>query len=271
MTAQAAAGGGPGLDVEHRSGVAWLTLNRPDSLNSLDVALKEALITALEAAAGDHAVRAVALTGAGRGFCVGQDLRELRDAYNAGEAPDFPALLERHYAPAIRLLAGMAKPTVAVVNGVAAGAGMSLALACDLRLAASAARFRLAFSGIALVPDAGATWHLPRLVGLSKAMEIALLGDWVDADEALRIGLVNRVYPTEELAARAEETLVAMATGPTLALAGTKALLRSNVDRDLDQALAAEAQGQAAAGRTKDHLEGVRAFLDKRPPEFLGA
>ncbi len=221
-----APGGGPGLDVEHRSGVAWLTLKRPDSLNSLDVALKEALVTALRAAADDHAVRAVALTGAGRGFCVGQDLRELRDAYNAGESPDFPALLERHYAPVIRQLAGMAKPTVAVVNGVAAGAGMSLALACDLRLAASTARFRLAFSGIALVPDAGATWHLPKLVGLSRALEIALLGDWVDADEARRIGLVNRVYPTEELAARAEEVLVTLACGPTLALAGTKALER---------------------------------------------
>jgi len=271
MSKRGVAGGGPELAVEHRAGVAWLTLNRPDSLNSLDVGVKEALITALETAAGDHAVRAVALTGAGRGFCVGQDLRELRDAYDAGESPDFPALLERHYAPVIRLLAGMAKPTVAVVNGVAAGAGMSLALACDLRLAASTARFRLAFSGIALVPDAGATWHLPKLVGLSKAMEIALLGDWVDADEALRIGLVNRVYRIEELAARVEEVLAALAAGPTLALAGTKALLRSNLDVDLDQALAAEAQGQAAAGCTKDHLEGVRAFLDKRPPEFLGA
>ena len=271
MSARAAAGGGPSLRVEHRKGVAWLRMNRPDSLNSLDAGLKEELITALEVAAGDHAVRAVALTGAGRGFCVGQDLRELRDAYSAGESPDFAALLERYYVPVIRLLTGMAKPTVAVVNGVAAGAGMSLALACDLRLAASTARLRLAFSGIALVPDAGATWHLPRLVGLSKAMEIALLGDWVDADEALRVGLVNRVYPSEELADRAEEVLVALAAGPTLALAGTKELLRANVDRDLAQALAAEGQGQAAAGRTKDHLEGVRAFLDKRPPEFLGA
>jgi 2-(1,2-epoxy-1,2-dihydrophenyl)acetyl-CoA isomerase len=270
MSAPAPPEGG-GLEVELRSGVAWLTLNRPGSLNSLDGPLKEALIAALEGAAGDSAVRAVALTGAGRGFCVGQDLRELQDAYSAGEAPDFPVLLERHYAPAIRLLARMAKPTVAVVNGVAAGAGMSLALACDLRLASSSARFRLAFSGIALVPDAGATWHLPRLIGLSRAMEIALLGDWVDADEALRIGLVNRVYPSDELAARAEEVLVGLASGPTVALAGTKALLRSNLDVDLDDGLTAEAQGQAAAGSTKDHLEGVRAFIEKRPPEFLGA
>ena len=263
--------GGAGLDTEHRSGVAWLTLNRPESLNSLDVRLKEALITALQAAAGDPAVRAVALTGSGRGFCVGQDLRELEGAYRGGESPDFPALLERHYAPAIRLLAGMPKPTVAVVNGVAAGAGVSLALACDLRLAGAATRFRLAFSGIGLVPDAGATWHLPRLVGLSRAMEIALLGDWMDAGEALRTGLVNRVYPTEELAARAEEVLTTLAAGPTLALARTKALLRSSLQAGLDQALAAEAEAQAASAQTNDHLEGVRAFLEKRPPKFLGA
>jgi 2-(1,2-epoxy-1,2-dihydrophenyl)acetyl-CoA isomerase len=267
----ATASEGAGLQVELRSGVIWLTLNRPDSLNSLDGPIKEALIGALETAAGDSAVRAVALTGAGRGFCVGQDLRELQDAYGAGETPDFPLLLERHYAPAIRLLAGMAKPTVAVVNGVAAGAGMSLALACDLRLASSSTRFRLAFSGIGLVPDAGATWHLPRLVGLSRAMDIALLGDWVDADEALRIGLVNRVFPADELAARAEDVLATLASGPTVALAATKALLRANLDASLDEALAAEGQGQATAGHTKDHMEGVRAFIEKRRPEFLGA
>jgi 2-(1,2-epoxy-1,2-dihydrophenyl)acetyl-CoA isomerase len=264
-------GESPGLDVETRAGVAWLTLNRPSSLNSLDVPLKEALIAALQAASDDHAVRAVALTGAGRGFCVGQDLRELEDAYTAGESPDFPVLLERHYAPAVRLLTGMPKPTVAVVNGVAAGAGMSLALACDLRLASSDARFRLAFSGIALVPDAGATWLLPRLVGLSKAMEIALLGDWMDAGEALRVGLVNRVYPADELISSAERALGGLAGGPTLALAATKALLRANLQVGLEEGLSAEARAQAEAGRTKDHLEGVRAFLEKRPPEFLGA
>jgi 2-(1,2-epoxy-1,2-dihydrophenyl)acetyl-CoA isomerase len=266
-----AAAAGTGLAVEHRAGVAWLTLNRPDSLNSLDAGLKEALVDALGAAAEDPAVRAVALTGAGRGFCVGQDLRELAGAYRSGGAPDFAQVLERHYAPVIRLLAGMPKPTVAVVNGIAAGAGMSLALACDLRLACSATRFRLAFAGIALVPDAGATWHLPRLVGLSKALETALLGEWIDADEALRVGLVNRVFPAEELAARAEEVLTTLASGPTLAFARTKALLRSNLQAGLDQALKAEAEAQAASGQTKDHLEGVAAFLEKRPPSFQGA
>ena len=260
-----------GLDVERRSGVAWLTLNRPDSLNSLDTAVKEALLAALGDAAEDAAVRAVALTGSGRGFCVGQDLRELSGVYREGRAPDFAEVLERHYAPVVRLLAGMPKPTVAVVNGIAAGAGMSLALACDLRLAGSDTRFRLAFSGIALVPDAGATWHLPRLVGLSRAMEMALLGDWVDAEEALRIGLVNRVFPAGELAERAEEVLATLASGPTLALARTKALFRANLQADLDGALAAEAQAQAVCGQSKDHLEGVTAFVEKRAPGFQGA
>ena len=267
----AAADDSAALLVEVRGGVTWLELNRPASLNALDVPLKEALIEALQRAADDPAVRAVALTGAGRGFCVGQDLRELEGAYAAGESPDFPALLERHYAPTVRLLAGMPKPTVAVVNGVAAGAGMSLALACDLRFAASDARFRLAFSGIALVPDAGATWSLPRLVGLSRAMEMALLGDWVEAEEALRFGLVNRVFPSDELIAGSERALQALAAGPTLALASAKALLRGNLQADLDDALAAEAIAQAEAGRGKDHAEGVRAFLEKRAPEFHGA
>jgi 2-(1,2-epoxy-1,2-dihydrophenyl)acetyl-CoA isomerase len=262
---------GAGLAVEQRAGVAWLTLSRPDSLNSLDTGVKEALVATLTAAAGDPAVRAVALTGSGRGFCVGQDLRELSGVYRSGGSPDFAEVLERHYAPVVRQFAGMPKPTVAVVNGIAAGAGMSLALACDLRLASSAARFRLAFAGIALIPDAGATWHLPRLVGLSRALEIALLGDWVEAEEALRIGLVNRVFPAEELTARAEELLATLASGPTLALARTKALLRSNLQVDLDRALQAEAQAQAASGRTKDHLEGLTAFLEKRPPRFQGA
>ena len=159
----------------------------------------------------------------------------------------------------------MPKPTVAVVNGVAAGAGVSLALACDLRLASSAARWRLAFSGIALIPDAGSTWHLPRLVGLSRAMEIALLGDWVDADQALQFGLVNRVWPDDDFAREAEAAVAALAAGPTLAFARTKALFRDHLAVDLAGALAGEAAAQVAAGQTKDHMEGVTAFLEKRP------
>jgi 2-(1,2-epoxy-1,2-dihydrophenyl)acetyl-CoA isomerase len=260
----------PPIDVRHRDGATWVELRRPENLNALDGPLKDALLAALREAAADPAVRAVALTGSGRAFCVGQDLKELEAAYREGRAADFADVLETHYAPIVRLLSGMPKPTVAVVNGVAAGAGMSLALACDLRLASSAARFRLAFAGIGLVPDAGSTWHLPRLVGLSRALELALLGDWVDAEAALACGLVSRVWPAEEFAAQAEATVAALAAGPTVAFARTKALLRDSLQATLDEALAAEEKAQVAAGQTADHLEGVAAFLQKRQPRFQG-
>jgi len=259
------------LTVDRRGAATWLTIDRPEALNALDSPTKQALAEALSAASADPGVRAVALTGAGRAFCVGQDLRELEGAYREGRAPDLADALERHYAPICRLLAEMPKPTVAVVNGVAAGAGVSLALACDLRLASDAARWRLAFSGIALVPDAGSTWHLPRLVGLSRAMEIALLGDWVDANQALQFGLVNRVWPAGDFQREAEAAVAALAAGPTLAFARTKALFRDHLGTDLAGALAGEAEAQVASGQTKDHLEGVTAFLEKRPPTFQGA
>ena len=259
------------LSVRREGAATWITIDRPEALNALDGPTKEAMVEALGEAAEDPAVRAVALTGAGRAFCVGQDLRELEQAYREGRAPDLADALEHHYAPICRLLAGMPKPTVAVVNGVAAGAGVSLALACDLRLASDAARWRLAFSGIALVPDAGSTWHLPRVVGLSRAMEMALLGDWVDADQALAFGLANRVWPAEEFPRAAAAAVAALAAGPTLAFGRTKALLRDHLGTDLDGALAGEAEAQVASGQTKDHLEGVTAFLEKRPPTFQGA
>jgi 2-(1,2-epoxy-1,2-dihydrophenyl)acetyl-CoA isomerase len=261
----------PGLHVRHEDGAAWLTLDRPDALNALDLATKEALVAALHAAASDETVRAVALTGKGRAFCVGEDLRELRGAYQAGRAPQLGETLERHYAPIVALLAGMPKPTVALVNGVAAGAGASLALACDLRLASSAASFKLAFSGVGLVPDAGATWNLPRLVGLSTALRMALLDDPVKADEALALGLVSRVFPAEEFERLAAGTVAALAAGPTLAHARAKTLLRGVLQTDLGTALDAEAAAQRASGQTKDHLEGVAAFLEKRAPRFQGA
>jgi 2-(1,2-epoxy-1,2-dihydrophenyl)acetyl-CoA isomerase len=259
------------LDVRRDGAATWITLDRPETLNALDGPTREALVGSLREAAEDERVRAVALTGSGRAFCVGQDLREREQGYREGRAPDLAAALERHYAPICRLLAEMPKPTVAVLNGVAAGAGVSLALACDLRLASSSARLRLAFSGIALVPDAGSTWHLPRLVGLSRAMEIALLGDWVDADQALQFGLVNRVWPADDLQREAAAAVATLAAGPTLAFARTKALFRDHLRVDLADALAGEATAQVASGQTKDHLEGVTAFLEKRPPTFQGA
>ncbi|HEY2958939.1 MAG TPA: enoyl-CoA hydratase-related protein [Actinomycetota bacterium] len=262
---------GEGLRVRHDGGAAWLTIDRPDALNALDRATKEALLAALREAAADQTVRAVALTGSGRAFCVGEDLRELRGAYAGGHAPELGETLEHHYGPIVRLLAEMPKPTVALVNGIAAGAGASLALACDLRLASSAASFKLAFSGVGLVPDAGATWSLPRLLGLSTALRLALLDDQVKAEEALALGLVGRVFPAEDFERLAAEAVSALAAGPTLAHARTKALLRDNLHAGLAAALAAEAEAQGASGRTKDHLEGVAAFSEKRAPRFQGA
>jgi 2-(1,2-epoxy-1,2-dihydrophenyl)acetyl-CoA isomerase len=266
-----ATGPGPGVRVRRHGEAVWLTLDRSAALNALDAPTKEALVTALREAADDPSVRAVALTGSGRAFCVGQDLREMEGAYRDGRGPELGDTLHRHYGPAVRLLSEMPKPTVAVVNGIAAGAGASLAFACDLRVASAAASFKLAFGGIALVPDAGSTYHLPQLVGLARAMELALLGDAVTADEALRIGLVSRVFPAEDLAERAAELVAGLAAGPTLAWARTKALLRAGLRTDLAAALDAEADAQVASSQTKDHLEGVAAFLDKRPPRFQGA
>jgi 2-(1,2-epoxy-1,2-dihydrophenyl)acetyl-CoA isomerase len=249
---------------------AWVTINRPEAANALDRPTKDAILAALEQAAGDPAVRAVALTGTGRAFSAGQDLRELQGVYQSGGVPDFAEELGSFYEPAVRLLTEMPKPTVAVVNGVAAGAGASLALACDLRVAAASARFKLAFSGIGLIPDAGSTWHLPRLVGLSGALRLALLDDTVGAEEAERIGLVSRVWPDEELPDRAAELVARLAAGPTGAHAAAKRLLRASLDVDLPGALAAEAKAQVAVASSSDHAEGVRAFVAKRPPEFTG-
>ena len=259
-----------GVGLRGEGGVAWVTLERPAALNALDSPAKQELLDTLQALAVDPAVRAVALTGSGRAFCVGQDLRELAGLYESGRTPDFRARLEEHYNPIVRLLTGMPKPTVACVNGVAAGAGLSLALACDLRLASSAASFALAFTGIGLIPDAGATWHLPRIVGLGAALELALLNERIDAEAALRLGLVSRVWPAEDFEAEAAAVMARLAAGPTEAFGLAKALLRANLGTDLVAALDAEAGAQAVAGASADHREGVAAFLAKRPPTFGG-
>jgi 2-(1,2-epoxy-1,2-dihydrophenyl)acetyl-CoA isomerase len=264
------AGGAATVRVRRAGAAVWITLDRPGALNALDWATKDALLAALDDAAADDSVRAVALTGAGRAFCVGEDLRALDAGHRAGRGAELTGTLQAHYEPIVRLLTGMAKPTVACLDGIAAGAGASLALACDLRLASTAASFTLAFNGIGLVPDAGATWHLPRIAGLGRALELAMLGDRLGADDALRLGLVSRVWPAEEFAARAEDEVARLAAGPTTAFALTKRLLRAAEGGTLDDALAAEAEAQAAAGATADHQEGLAAFLARRAPAFPG-
>jgi 2-(1,2-epoxy-1,2-dihydrophenyl)acetyl-CoA isomerase len=255
-----------GLRVDVDGPVATLTLDRPEALNALTVAVKFALREALERIAADRTVRVVILTGAGRAFCAGQDLAE-RDLPDA--APLDVELRER-YNPIIRALRSMGQPVIAAVNGVAAGAGASLAFACDLRIAADDARFILAFGRIGLVPDSGATWFLPRLVGAARAAEMTLVGDPVDAEEALRIGLVSRVVPADQLLVEARELADRIAAGAPLAMALTKGALERAATIDLETALEGEAKLQGIAGASADHAEGLAAFREKRTPRFTG-
>lgn len=255
-----------GLRVEIDGPVATLTLDRPESLNALTVPVKVALREALETIAADRAVRAVILTGAGRAFCAGQDLAER-------EQPDAAPLdveVRERYNPLIRAIRSMPQPVIAAVNGVAAGAGASLAFACDIRIAAEEARFLLAFGRIGLVPDSGATWFLPRLVGPAKAAELALVGDTVDAKEALRIGLVSRVVPADGLMPEARALAARLAEGAPLAMSLTKRALERSMTVTLDEALDREAELQGQAGASADHAEGLAAFREKRPPRFTG-
>ena len=251
--------------VTSTGGVATITLNRPAALNALTIPMKERLLAALRAVGADAAVRAVVLTGAGRAFCAGQDLRERLEP----GAPGLGEELRLRFNPIVRALRELPQPVIAAVNGVAAGAGASLAFACDLRIAAEGASFVLAFGRIGLVPDSGATWTLPRLVGSARAAEMALLGDAIGATEALRIGLVSRIVPGESLASEAAAMAERLATaGAPGATTATKRLLAAAFDRDLDAALEAEMAAQDRAGAHPDHAEGLAAFLEKRPPRF---
>jgi 2-(1,2-epoxy-1,2-dihydrophenyl)acetyl-CoA isomerase len=250
--------------VEDR--VATITLNRPAALNALTIPMKERLLATLEGLARDQEVRAVVLTGAGRAVCAGQDLRERLAPHPTPLGEE----LRRRYNPIARAIRSMPQPVLAAVNGVAAGAGASLAFACDLRICADGASFVLAFGRIGLVPDTGATWTLPRLVGSAHAAEMALLNEPLDAAAALRLGLVSRVVPGDALAAEARTMAVRLADGAPGATTATKQLLGAAFDRDLDAALEAEAGAQEAAGSHADHAEGLAAFVEKRAPRFGG-
>jgi 2-(1,2-epoxy-1,2-dihydrophenyl)acetyl-CoA isomerase len=261
-------GAAPTVLVEHddATGVSTITLNRPEALNSLTVPMKLALRAAFESMATRRETRSVILTGAGRAFCAGQDLRERLEP---GAAPLDEEIRER-YSPIVRAMTGLEKPIVAAVNGVAAGAGASLAMAADIRIAADTASVALAFARVGLVPDSGATWLLPRLVGLTRAAELALLNEPVSAADAVRLGLIGRVVPADQLASAAREIAERLAAGAPRALALTKRALLAAWDGDLEAALEREARLQGEAGRTKDHAEGMAAFLEKRPPRFTG-
>jgi 2-(1,2-epoxy-1,2-dihydrophenyl)acetyl-CoA isomerase len=249
-------------------GVRTLTLNRPKAYNALSVELKERLLDALREAAATPEVRAVVLTGAGKAFCAGQDLKEHADGLASGSAP--LNTVTKHYNPIIRTIVEMPKPVIAAVNGTAAGAGAGFAYACDLRLAAESARFLMAFAGVGLGPDSGASWTLQRLIGYGRASELMLLGRPVDAPEAQRLGLVSEVVADEELAGRAHAVAAKLAAGPTLAFAKVKEVLGKAATCTLDEALAIEDKAQSLLGATADHQEAVAAFVAKRAPEFHG-
>jgi 2-(1,2-epoxy-1,2-dihydrophenyl)acetyl-CoA isomerase len=257
------------LLIDDADGVRTLTLNRPDAFNSLTGQLKAELLTALRRSASDDAVRAVVLTGAGRAFCAGQDLKEHVALLRAGDPAPLTTVVE-HYNPIVQTITGMPKPVIAAVNGMAAGAGASLAYACDLRIAASSAKFLMAFANVGLTADSGASWTLPRLIGYGRAMEMMLLGKPVTAEQALAIGMVNQVVADDAVLPTARELATRMAAGPTTAYGKIKEALLAAASGGLDHALTTEARTQAEAGATTDHAEAVDAFVAKRTPTFTG-
>jgi 2-(1,2-epoxy-1,2-dihydrophenyl)acetyl-CoA isomerase len=252
---------------EAADGVLLLTLDRPDSLNALDRRLKEELREALHAAAEDPEVRAIILTGSGRAFCAGQDLKERQEA----DAPDLGSEIREHYIPIILAMRRIEKPIIGAINGVAAGAGCSLALACDIRIAAEGASFIQVFGRVGLVPDSGSTWFLPRLIGHARAAEMIFSTEPVDAHLAERIGLVNHVVPAGRLLDDARAIGVRLAAAAPLALGLAKRALNFALEHDLESTLDLEAELQTQAGRSADHAEGVAAFVEKRPPHFTGS
>ncbi|MEC3979727.1 enoyl-CoA hydratase-related protein [Amycolatopsis sp. H20-H5] len=250
-------------------GVRTLTLNRPQAYNSLTVELKELLLAALREAAADDNVRAVVLTGSGKAFCAGQDLKEHVGLLQANDPAPLHTVKE-HYNPIVHTIVEMPKPVIAAINGPAAGAGAAFAYASDLRIASTSANFLMAFANVGLGPDSGASWTLQRLIGLGRAAELMLLARTVEPTEALTLGLVSEVVAPEDLAARTQAIAAKLAAGPTVAYAKIKSVLATAAQSTLEKALQAEDEAQSALGATADHAEAVAAFVEKRRPTFQG-
>ncbi len=251
-------------------GVATITLNRPEAMNSLDVATKELLLETVRAVAADPAARCVVITGTGRAFCTGQDLKEHVRLLESGADDKLFGTVEAHYNPIVAALAGMEKPVIAAVNGVAAGAGASLAFACDLRVVADTAGFNLAFAGVALSCDTGASYHLPLLVGRARAMDLLYFPRTVPAHEALEIGLATSVVAADDLAGTVAGLAARLATGPTVALGAMRAAVTYAAGHSLEEALVFESAMMTRTGATADHRAAVSAFLAKQRPDFEG-
>ena len=259
------------LRVDRSGGMTVLTLDRADVLNAFDEALTSELAAAMTEVAGDATARAVVLTGAGRAFSAGQDLRDRAAALEHGDELRLGDELRRRYHPIIRAIRAMRKPVIAAVNGIASGAGFGLVAACDVRVASSTASFRAGWGRVGLVPDAGAAYFLPRIVGWGRAYDMILSGEPIDANKALEIGLVTRVWRAEEFGREWRQYAETIAGGATEAYALTKEGLNASWERDLGSFLEVEAELQDRAGRTHDYAEGVRAFLGKRAARFTGS
>ncbi|MGN6160393.1 MAG: enoyl-CoA hydratase/isomerase family protein [Marmoricola sp.] len=258
------------LDVEITDGIATLTMLRPDAMNGLDRDLKEALLAAVTEVAADDAVRVVILTGSGRAFCAGQDLKELLRVRAEGDTEYIESTVAEHYNPIVTALATMPKPVIAAVNGVAAGAGASLALACDFRVVAASAGFNFAFAGVALSCDTGSSWTLPRLVGTARAIDLLYFPRTVGSAESLEIGLASRVVADDELVGATRELAARLASGPTVAYGSIRRSVAYAASHDFASSLAFEGEMMALTSKTDDHPEAVAAFVEKRPPQFTG-
>lgn len=255
------------LLFDQQNGVAKITLNRPKAYNSFNKDLALSLQAALDKCAADDSIRAVVLTGAGKAFCAGQDLGEVT---NPEIMPGFKVLLEEHYRPVVLKIRNLEKPVIAAVNGVAAGAGANIALACDIVVASEKASFIQAFSGIGLIPDSGGTFFLPRLVGFQKALALAMLGGKVSATDAEQMGMIYKVFSVEEFEEQVNKLANRLATMPTKGLALTKKAFNSSLINSLEEQLTVENAAQIEASETDDYQEGVQAFMEKRKPNFKG-
>ncbi len=252
-----------------QNGVMTLTLNRPERLNSFNDEMHRQLAETLTQAERDDTIRCLLITGAGRAFCAGQDLND-RNVDPTAEAPDLGASVENFYNPLITRLAALPKPVIAAVNGVAAGAGATLALGCDMVIAARSANFIMSFSKLGLVPDCGGTWYLPRLAGRARAMGLALLGDKLSAEQAHQWGMIWQVVDDASLIDSARQLAVHFASQPTFGLGLVKRALKASETNTLEEQLDLERDYQRLAGRSEDYREGVSAFLAKRTPVFKG-
>ena len=258
------------ISLQKADGVATITLNRPEKLNSFNTDMHQELRSALDDIAADSKTRALLLTGAGRGFCAGQDLSDRSVSSETDKAPDLSMSVEQYYNPLIRRLTQLPIPVICAMNGVAAGAGASVVMACDIVIAARSSSFILSFAKVGLVPDSGSSWHFSRAIGLPRAKALAMLGNKLPAEQAEQWGLIYQVVDDETLMNEANTLAEHLAKQPTEALANIKHLIHSSFDHSIDEQLERERAAMQHLGQSHDYQEGVSAFLEKRTPVFLG-